>query len=54
MYQSIDKIILNENMSYKYETIPNEDLDSDKLPITGRLTPIGSASSDTEYDRRYF
>lgn len=41
-------------MSYQYEIVPNEDLDSDKFPMSGRLTPIGSASSDTEYDKRFF
>ena len=29
------------------------DSSDEKLPMTGRLTPIGGASSDTEYGRRY-
>jgi hypothetical protein len=31
-----------------------EDSSDEKLPMTGRLTPIGGASSDTEYGRRLF
>jgi hypothetical protein len=30
-----------------------EDSSDEKLPMTGRLTPIGGASSDTEYGRRF-
>lgn len=31
-----------------------EDSSDEKFPMTGRLTPIGGASSDTEYGRRLF
>lgn len=30
-----------------------EDFSDDRPPMTGRLTPIGGASSDTEFGRRY-
>ena len=31
-----------------------EDSNDEKLPMTGRLTPIGGTSSDNEYGRRFF
>lgn len=27
---------------------------NEEIPMAGRLTPIGSASSETEFDRRFF
>jgi hypothetical protein len=39
-------------MSYQREITTNEELNHDKFSMTNRLSPIGSASSDTEYDRR--
>jgi len=29
-----------------------EETNDEKLPMTGRLTPIGGASSDTEFGQR--
>jgi hypothetical protein len=37
---------------HRYAITTNEGLNEERLPITARLSPIGSASSDTEYDRR--
>jgi hypothetical protein len=46
--------MLHENMSYQPEITTNEELNNEIWPMTGRLTPIGGASSDAEYDRRFF
>jgi hypothetical protein len=46
--------MLNENMSYLHEITTNEAFDNDNFPMTGRLTPIGGTSSDTDYDTRSF
>ncbi len=39
--------MLYENMSNRSEIT-----DEEQVPKTGRLTPIGGASSDTDYTRR--
>ncbi len=44
--------MLHESMSYRPEITVNKEFNDEKLLMTGRLTPIGGASSDTEYDRR--
>ncbi|CAF0733315.1 unnamed protein product [Adineta steineri] len=38
-------------MSYRQDTITSEESNDDKFSMTGRLTPIGGASSDTEFSR---
>jgi hypothetical protein len=39
--------------SLLWAMLQEADSSDEKLPMTGRLTPIGGASSDTEYGRRY-
>ena len=39
--------MLHESMSNRSEIT-----DEEQVPMTGRLTPIGGASSDNEYTRR--
>jgi hypothetical protein len=46
--------MLHESMSHRSEIPTIEELNDEKLPMTGRLTPIGGSSSDNEYVRRSF
>jgi hypothetical protein len=39
-------------MSYRYAITTNEGINEETLPMTSRLSPIGSASADIERDRR--
>ena len=41
-------------MSHRYAITTNEGLNEKSFPMTGRLSPIGSASSEIEFDRRFY
>ncbi|UJR31683.1 hypothetical protein I4U23_019164 [Adineta vaga] len=44
-------IMSHESMSYRPMITTDDEANDQKLPMTGRLTPIGGASSDTEYGK---